>query len=402
MPRTSKAWYGAEALWITVAGWSAAAKRKWGEAWVLMRDRTATPAEVLDYPLPDVHHGKLSRQLRVNSLPLFIKTVAKDLLLWWQSRLWRLSEDQPWYRSSVRFVWEQHDLFPGPGRALADKLGVPLIKYVHAPQVWEAAKWGVKRSVWGWFLERWVETPALKKADVVACVSQQVADKLMHMGVPKHKIVLSPMAVDPHLFYATSALNTLREKLNLDKKIVIGWTGSFRSFHGLDLLVKAFQMVHAKYPEAVLLLVGDGFERKPTEALVQELDLDEYVIFTGRQPFSKIPDYVSLFDIAVVSARSADGFHYSPLKLREYLVAGKAVLAPRAGEMPVMFKAGIHLNLYEAGNLPALAAALEELCEKPDLRHGMAQAGKQFALAASTWDYELDKVMDHLASRDIY
>ncbi len=51
MPRSSRDWVGAEALWITAAGWSAAAQRRFGKAWVMTTDRIAAPEEVIHYPL---------------------------------------------------------------------------------------------------------------------------------------------------------------------------------------------------------------------------------------------------------------------------------------------------------------------------------------------------------------
>jgi glycosyltransferase involved in cell wall biosynthesis len=389
MPRSSQAWVGAEALWITVAGWAASAKRKFGHAWVMTSDRSAEPEEVIHYPLVKGTQVSAPKGGYV-WIPSFVKIFLKDVVLWRQSKRWKIDRYQSWSKHNVAFVWQQHDLFQGPGRRLANELGVPLVTYVHAPVVWETAKWNVKRYLWGWFLERFVEAPALKRSDVVACVSEEVAQKLVHMGVQREKVLVSPMAVDQYLF--EHANHHLRETLGLTSKTVIGWTGSFRTFHGLDLLVRAFHRVHSQHPSVVLLLVGDGAERSMLEELVAELKIKDAVLFAGRQPFARIPDYVSVFDIAVVSARSAEGFHYSPLKLREYLAAGKPVLAPRAGEIPQMFTDNVHLKLYTAGDVNDLANAMEAFIKDPALGKQLSTQGKAYALQTSTWDYELNKL----------
>jgi glycosyltransferase involved in cell wall biosynthesis len=392
MPRSSRDWAGAEALWITVAGWAAAAARTLGDAYVLTTDRIAKPEEVIHYPLVSgtVKQGKRGRLS--SWIPQIVITFIKDLLLWRKSRRKNnYSYSLPFQAESVSFIWEQHDLFPGPGRAMADKYKVPLITYVHAPQVWESAKWGVNRLVWGWFLEKFVESPSLRKSDLVACVSQEVADKLERMGVPKNKILISPMAVDPHLFQKSQDTKSLKESLGLSSKTVIGWTGSFRSFHGLDLLVKAFRQVHQSHTDTSLLLVGDGFERANIEKLVAELDVKDAVVFAGRQAFAKIPSFVSIFDIAIVSARSSEGFHYSPLKLREYLAAGKATLAPRAGEIPSLFIHGETVMLYIAGEVNDMAAKMTELVADVKFREEISTRGMEYILANGTWDNELRK-----------
>lgn len=399
MPRSSSSWEGAEAVWITVAGWAAAAKTMIGEATVLTIDRIATPGEVLDYPLKAKGvSANLKVKKRFSSFfPSIAKTIFKDIIQWKNSRSWKIVDELKYEKGDVAFVWEQHDLFSGPGRKLADKLEVPLILYVHAPVVWEASKWGVKRGAWGSYLENRVEKSSLEKADLIAVVSENVKNKIIKMGISSEKVLVSPMAVDPQLFLdGNQSEELLRKKLGLEGKTVIGWTGSFRSFHGIQYLVKAFKKTLEKYPDCVLLLVGDGSERKMAEQLSQELGISQKVLFVGRKPFREIPQYISVFDIAVVSAKNVSEFHYSPLKLREYLAAGKPVLAPNAGEIPVIFNNETHLKLFEAGDVESLSRGLEFYLGDKINRKEIGQRGRDFALSTSTWESELRKSLERL------
>jgi glycosyltransferase involved in cell wall biosynthesis len=185
----------------------------------------------------------------------------------------------------------------------------------------------------------------------------------------------------------------------LNDKFILGWTGSFRSFHGLDILINVFHKVYLQKNDVVLLLVGDGQEREPMENMVRELGLEKAVIFLGKKPFAEIPKFVSLFDIAIVSARSADDFHYSPLKLREYLAAGKPTLAPEAGEIPVMFSDNNHLLLYKVGNIQDSASKILRLIEDQNLRDRLSKNGANYILSNGTWDYEMDKALKKLNPR---
>src|SRR5687767_2827497 len=85
MPRSSKAWRGAEALWVTVAGWSAAGKRLLGDAWVVTADTIASPEEILHYPLG----GPLKKSAGKAWIPLLVKTALKDFILWRESKKFR-------------------------------------------------------------------------------------------------------------------------------------------------------------------------------------------------------------------------------------------------------------------------------------------------------------------------
>lgn len=397
MPRRSDEWKGSEALWITVAGWASAAKRIWPGTLVMTTDRTAEPFEVYNYPLSGpADAGGPRDKTMVRMLPSLLKQFLKDGKRWLSSsRNQRLPIDQlP--EGKPLFIWEQHDIFPGPGLKLARSLGIPHLYYVHAPQVWEARKWGVGRPVWGRLIEKYVEARNLRQSDLVACVSVEVAGKLREMGVAARKILVAPMAADPHIFKLNANSRHIRERYNLGSAQIIGWVGSFRSFHGLDHLVKAFALFHARVGDTKLLLVGDGQERADIEALVSEEGLEDAVIFAGRQPFTGVADFVSAFDVAVVSARSSEGFHYSPLKLREYLAAGKGTLAPRAGEIPKVFTEDRHLMLFETGNIEDIAAKLERLVNDVPRREELAISGRNFILENGTWDVELRKALSCL------
>ncbi len=395
MPRSSSDWRGSEGLWITVAGWAAAAERKFGKAFILTTDRVAPPKDVLQYPLgaPKTNNSK-SKKFS-SFLPLVLITLIKDILLWKSSvNNAHYDYEFPNMENGVSLVWEQHDFFPGIGYKLAKKHNVPFIIYVHAPQVWEAAKWGVRRPVWGKLIEK-MEIKSLKRADIVACVSQQVADKLIRMGIPENKILISPMAIDGYLYSDVNS-DEIKEEYNLYDKFVIGWTGSFRGFHGLELLVQTYKMVKDSIPNAHLLLVGDGMQMEEIKALVRDLNLQDSVSFPGRMSFLKMTKFVHTFDLAILSARKESEFHYSPMKLREYLKAGRPTMAPNAGEIPLMFKDDVHLQLFKIGDIEGTAQKIIALYKNKEKRESLGNRGKEYILKNGTWDVELEKLMTRL------
>ena len=392
MPRTSHDWQSAEALWVTVTGWALAAQRKYDKVYVVTRDAITDAQGVRLYPKSTASVSVTGKGL-YSRLPDFIKTFIKDLILWKKSKQWQILDSPPWSEDQVEFIWEQHDLFPGAGLKLSRQLGVPLFSYVHAPNVWESRKWGVKRYLWGRFIEKQIEARYLKKCDLVACVSEAVKAKLIQMGVAADKVQISPMAVDQNLFDLPRDQELVRE-LKLENNLVVGWIGSFRVFHGLDVVVKAFAEITEKFEKAVLLFVGDGGEFEKTKALAKELKLEDKVIFTGQKPNWLMPKYVSLFDIALVSASTDQDFHYSPLKLREYMGAGVATIAPDAGEIPNMFTHNQNIKLYKAGNTQSLIDAISQLIEQAEHRNGIAKNGQKITLETNTWDVRLNRVID--------
>lgn len=399
VPRASSAWRGNEAGWITASGWASAGQQLWGEALVATTDGVFSPQESILFPKTS-GGNRDQKQLVKNFrrfLPEFFITAFKDFQLKKSKpTVWPIERDDRISSRQLMMVWQRHDLFPGPGRRLADRFGVPLVTSVEAAVVWEAKKWGVSRPLWGNWLEKNVEAKSLKASDLVSCVTEEVREKVISLGVDEKKVIVSPNRVDSSIFHPGLDGSEIRTKLNLQNKKVLGWTGSFRAFHGLETVIDAFKRVYEKHPEAVLMLIGDGLELEKTKFKAMEAGIENAVIFPGKQPFTIIPSYVAVFDIALVSAKSSDGFHYSPLKLREYLAAAKAVIAPRAGNLPNLFKDREEISFYEAGNVADLADKINELLEDQQLRNQLQKnAVKNFEIDG-TWSHELRKVCNKL------
>jgi len=394
MPRSSYAWRGSEALWITVAGWASAAKELLGESHVITTDAIYAPEQVWDFPRSTLTSSGSRGVTRFFPEPLV--TAIKDYRLY-QAQKKFIAKDMPAITGNVKFVWEQHDLFTGYGKKLADAFHVPLITYVHAPTVWEARKWGVKRNLTGGWLTR-IETKNLNKSDLVLCVSEEVKNELIRMGVTASKVYVSPMSVAAERFdVAESEIKKLRNSLGIANRKVFGWTGSFRGFHGLEDLIRLFARVVENDPNAILMLVGDGKERTRIETLSKELGIQDHLIFTGRKNFSEIPLYVGCFDFAVLSAARNTEFHYSPLKLREYLAAGKPTLAPEVGEIPIHFKHGQHLHLFDLNDAEDQLDGFISFIQKPDYTRMLAQKGKEHIEKTCTWKVELKKAIERLS-----
>ena len=97
------------------------------------------------------------------------------------ARRFRIDPQQ--YRDrDLAFVWQRHELFQTAGLDLADAVGVPSVLFVPATHVWEAEQWGVRRPGLARLTERFGEASALRRADVVACGTDLVAEQALRLG----------------------------------------------------------------------------------------------------------------------------------------------------------------------------------------------------------------------------
>jgi glycosyltransferase involved in cell wall biosynthesis len=390
MPRGGREWANAAALWVTVAGWAEAARRRFGAAWVVTPDAVVAPDAVLDHtrPVPSIATA------RFPFVPTVVQTAAKDARRARRASAFRdAGERDEWRDALLAFVWQHHDLFHRAGAPVATRHRVPLVSYVHAPQVWEARRWGVHRPGWGRWVERYGEQPQLRESDVVACVSDEVADELVRLGVGRNQILVSPMAVDAERFTPSVSGAETRRALGLIDTFVVGWVGSFRGFHGLDSLVEAFGVLHARVPRTRLLLGGTGAELANVRDHAARLGIEDAVVLPGAIAHLDMPELVAAMDVAVVSARPGSGFHYSPLKLREYMASGVPTVAPRLGEVPRTVRDGEDALLYPAGDAEALAAQLLRVYDDEALRSSLATRGRELVIATATWDVRLEELL---------
>lgn len=381
---------GPVASLVSTAGWASAAQRVLGEAWICTPSGVVAPEEARrrgsDASLRSADQSPARRHL-----PAPVKTAVKDLRSWRRARRFRIDPAGPWGSAEVQLVWQRHELFQDAGVRLARALKVPSVLFVPSTVVWEAERWGSTRPGWGRWLERVGEVPSLRAADLVACGSDEVAEQVHRLGVPETRMLRTPSGVDVDLFDRPRERDRVRRELGLDGGFVVGWVGSFRRFHAVEQAIEAAALA----PEVRLLLVGDGPERPRLERLARDRRVP--ATFTGTVPHDELPAVLASMDAALVLAAADAPFHYSPLKLAEYLAAGLPVVAPAVGQLRDRLTDGIDVRFVPAEDPPALADALEALRLDPVQRARMAGAARDAAVREWSWDHQIRRVLDALA-----
>jgi phosphatidylinositol alpha-1,6-mannosyltransferase len=115
---------------------------------------------------------------------------------------------------------------------------------------------------------------------------------------------LSP-GVDTERFYPGCGGVEVRRRLGIptDAPVVV-CTARMIKRKGQDTLVKAWPKVLSSHPDARLLLVGDGPNKKAVERLARRLRVTESVIFTGSVPWDEVPAYTDAGDVFAMPCRT--------------------------------------------------------------------------------------------------
>lgn len=270
----------------------------------------------------------------------------------------------------------------------AKKHNIPLVYECRA--FWEDAAVDHGTSTAGglrYRLTKMLETYVFKHADAVTTICEGLRSDIASRGVPAEKITVIPNAVDIERFtYGMEADQSLRTRLALQNKTVLGFIGSFYAYEGLPLLLEALPAILEKQPEIRLLLVGGG----PQDALVKqrtkELGLEQRVIFTGRVPHQSVQDYYNQVDIFVyprLSMRLTD--LVTPLKPLEAMAQGRLVVASDVGGHKELIKHGHNGYLFKANDADDLAATVLTMLNQSQQWEQLRRAGRLYVEQERNW-----------------
>ena len=228
-----------------------------------------------------------------------------------------------------------------------------------------------------------------KFAKKILCVSEAARRHLIDTWqVDPEKIAVMPNGVDINLFKPTNAQSDdLRHELGLNGSQIITFVGGFQPWHGLDLLVESFAMLLKEIPTAKLLLVGDGRARPDVEKSIQKFGIAPNVMITGFLPQGRIPAFLSIADLAIMPyPQLPKELWFSPLKMYEYMSAGKAIVASRAGQIAEVIEDGYNGVLVEPGNTGSLTQTMIRLLKDEKERNRLGMNARQQAVEKHSWD----------------
>jgi glycosyltransferase involved in cell wall biosynthesis len=270
-------------------------------------------------------------------------------------------------------VYERYSLWSYAGMETARRWGVAGLLEVNAPLIDEQRlhrglvhadeAYGVAERVFG-------------AATALLPVSSAVGRYLESFSGVADKIHVTPNGVNPARFLPNRPDPAA---------FTVGFVGTLKPWHGVEVLLAAFAGVRARVPGARLLIVGAGPEAARLEAEAVRLGLAGAVEFTGAVAPERVPALLARMDVAVAPYPELKDFYFSPLKVYEYMAAGVPVVASRVGQLAELID-GRNGLLLPPGDAGALADALVAISGDAARRRRLAEAGRATILRAHTWE----------------
>jgi glycosyltransferase involved in cell wall biosynthesis len=271
--------------------------------------------------------------------------------------------------------------------ATATRTGLPLVLEVNAPRA-EALLYD-REHLHVPVLPDWLQARKLRRADAVVTVSSALRDHLIALyRLDAQRFVVSHNGADIDLFRPGARPDSaVRERFG-DAPIV-GFVGSFSKWHGVELLAEMTREVAERRPAARFVYVGDGPDlqglRIATTGIETRLEL------VGRVPHDRIPALVAAFDVAVMPETA---FYCSPLKIVEWMAAGRPVVAPSYGPLREILDPEEDGLLFEPNNRDQLVSAVLRLLDDSDLRERLGAAAARKVREQLTWRHNAERVLE--------
>jgi glycosyltransferase involved in cell wall biosynthesis len=236
-------------------------------------------------------------------------------------------------------------------------------------------------------LERWT----FKTADVCIATNESYRQIAIERGRrPPGKVFVVRSGPDLRRL----ALLPPSPELKHGRRYLVGYVGVMGRQEGIDgLLTAVHHIVHVMQRQDIHFgLVGGGTELPAMQKLAQQLNVADYVTFTGRVPDNELLAMLNTADVCVNPDVANEMNDKSTMnKIMEYMALGKPIVQFDLTEGRVSAQ---DASLYAARNDPIdLARQLVALLDDERLRQRMGQAGLERVRNALAWEHEAPRLL---------
>jgi ubiquinone/menaquinone biosynthesis C-methylase UbiE/glycosyltransferase involved in cell wall biosynthesis len=199
------------------------------------------------------------------------------------------------------------------------------------------------------------EELAFRQATFISVVSEEVKKTLLSRGIPESKVLVNPNGADLEAYRPGTAdeKRTVRRSVGLpESACVVGFSGTFGGWHGVDVLSAAIPKICAANADVTFLLIGEGNFKHQVDAAVDEHKLGGRVISVGRVPQSEGARLLKACDIYVSphSSHMVDSrFFGSPTKVFEYMAMAGGIVASDLEQIGVVLSPSLRVAELRAG-----------------------------------------------------
>lgn len=221
-----------------------------------------------------------------------------------------------------------------------------------------------------------------KMADLLCATSQTIAGYIAQ--VTSKPVSVVPFGIDTEKFKPMKVSRDFR-----DGEFVIGSIKPLESLYNINILIRAFALLHEKNPLLRLLIIGEGSVDAQLKELCTTLHVGDKVTFTGRVPFSEISKYYNMIDV-LVNISEYESFGVSVL---EAMACEKPVIVTNVGGLKeIVTDDSVGLKV-EVGSIESTARAIEKLHIDIETYQKIAIKSRRHVIENYGWDKNLAQMI---------
>jgi glycosyltransferase involved in cell wall biosynthesis len=237
-------------------------------------------------------------------------------------------------------------------------------------------------------------TRVLPRFAGVVAITEGLRRELLEAGVAADRVLVAPDAVDLRRFAQPLSREAARELLGLDASLRhVVYTGHLYRWKGAHTLAEA----SAQLPQDVLVHVvgGTPADLVSFRHFVEERRLARVQI-AGHVPPADVPMWLAAADVLALpnsGAQAISSRYTSPLKLFEYMAAGKAIVA---SDLPSLREVLTHEEtalLVPPDDVIGLASGIRRVLDDAALGERLGQRARD-AVQGRTWDARAAAIVD--------
>lgn len=239
------------------------------------------------------------------------------------------------------------------------------------------------------------ENETFRKALLIVCISHGLSDRLINFGVPESKIIVAADGVDLSKFTPELTRADARARVDLPKdKPIVLYAGHLYPWKGADLLCELAE----RMPDTLFIIVGG--KAADVNRLRETYMPRNNLLLLGHQPAKAIPRFLFAADVLVIPNRGeldVSRYFTSPLKLFEYMAAGRPIVA---SDLPSMREVLTEESaaFFEAGNIKDLESVVKGLLQNHDWARGMASTARK-VVTHYTWRNRAERIGEEIMKK---
>ena len=254
---------------------------------------------------------------------------------------------------------------------------------------------------------------AFRQATAISVISTHVKADLVSRGIDGDKILVNPNGADLDSYAPAAATEKaeLRRALGFGQEdCVVGFTGTFGWWHGIDVLTGAIPRICAEAASVKFLLIGDGTHKPQLDEEVERRGLDERVKRVGRVTQAEGARLLKACDLYVSPHNShmVDGkFFGSPTKIFEYMAMGGGIVASDLEQIGEVLSPALRSSdleraavsvtdqrsvLCTPGSVDEFVAGVVGLARRPDLIAALGRNARQAVADHFSWRHHVARL----------